>query len=291
MRTFSWALLAAPLAFGLLVGALFDRVPDAPPPLDNGYYRVAADLHVHAFPGDGLLAPWNLGREARRRGLDAVAITNHNQVLTARLGRLFSRFVGGSVIIGGEEVSHPGYHILALGTRRAVDWRQSPAQIVADIGSQGGVAIAAHPSRAYWPSFDQETLRALDGAELSHPIVETQPTARDELQTFYERGRAQRAAAGRPFAAIGASDLHGLGPLGKYRTVIHARRFSEAGILAAIREGRTQAIGPDARHSPVEAGGARAPSPLRRAAAFVGLLGILLLMAVGPAGRENVAYD
>ncbi len=46
-----------------------------------GYQVLAADFHVHSFPGDGVLPPWDLAVEARRRGLDAIALTNHNAML------------------------------------------------------------------------------------------------------------------------------------------------------------------------------------------------------------------
>ena len=50
-------------------------------------FVLAGDFHVHAFVGDGGVAPWELGREAARRGLDVIAVTNHNQLLAARLTR------------------------------------------------------------------------------------------------------------------------------------------------------------------------------------------------------------
>src|SRR6266545_2469852 len=39
---------------------------------------------IVSFFGDGGLAPWDLALEARRRGLHAFAITNHDQVLAAK---------------------------------------------------------------------------------------------------------------------------------------------------------------------------------------------------------------
>ena len=56
--------------------------------------------------------------------------------------------------MAGEEVTHPAYHILALGIERAVDWRAPPSALLDAIDAQEGVAIAAHPERAYWRSFD-----------------------------------------------------------------------------------------------------------------------------------------
>ena len=44
---------------------------------------IASDFHVQHFPGDGGLAPWELRREARRRELDVIVVTNHSQRLAA----------------------------------------------------------------------------------------------------------------------------------------------------------------------------------------------------------------
>ena len=83
-RTIAWALLAAGLA-------LAAAVPDGPPlprRSHDGFIILAGDFHVHSFPGDGSLPPWEIAREARRRGLDVVALTNHNSLLSSRLAGL-----------------------------------------------------------------------------------------------------------------------------------------------------------------------------------------------------------
>jgi predicted metal-dependent phosphoesterase TrpH len=261
------------LAVGLVLGALADRLPDQPPARWEGRFVVATDLHVHSFLGDGAIAPWNLGREARRRGLDAIAITNHNQVFASRLGRWLSRWVGGAIILSGQEVTNPGYHIIAVGTRRAVDWDPPPLEIIEAIHAQGGLAIAAHPERAYWPAFAAQPLAVLDGAERLHPIIFHKPTGRAELAAF-----AGRAAAARPhpLAEIGSSDFHALALLGECRTFVFARALSEAGILEAIREGQTAV---HAEGDPVPPYAAVPPVPSLGAGAilvWIGLLGMLL---------------
>ena len=268
-RVLALALLAAGLGLGLQA----DRVPDRPAATRDGRLVLAVDPHVHSFFGDGTIAPWNLGREASRRGLDAIAITNHNQVFASRLGRWLSRRWGGPLVMAGEEVTHPAYHILALGIERAVDWRAPPSALLDAIHAQGGVAIAAHPERAYWRSFDTASLGQLDGAELLHPLVYQQPQGRGDLREFFRRAQAARD---RPLAAIGSSDFHGMATLGRCRTYVFAEERSERAILAAIREGRTTAFAdgdapPEfARPSPAPALG------LGGILGWLGLLGLVL---------------
>ena len=133
-----------------------------------------ADFHVHAFPGDGLLPAWELADEANRRGIDVVAITNHNQTLAAsfaarRSGRL-------PLVLPGQEVTSPSFHLVAVGVREVVDWRLPLGGVIDAIHAQGGVAIAAHPVRHSWHA-DPESAAALDGSEAMHSLSATDPAA------------------------------------------------------------------------------------------------------------------
>jgi len=264
----------AVLGLGLVTGALADRVPDRAPAQWQGRQVVVADLHVHSFLGDGAIAPWNLGREARRRGLDAIAITNHNQIFASRFGRWLSRRLDGAMILTGEEVTNPGHHVVAVGIDRTVGWDGSAAEIIDAIHAGGGVAIAAHPERVYWPAFDARALTALDGVERFHPSIYVRPTGRQELAAF---ARSAAGVRSRPLAEIGSSDFHALALLGECRTFVLARESSEAGVLEAIREGQTVA---HAAGDPVPAFASVPAEPRLGAGAvlvWLGLLGWLLL--------------
>jgi hypothetical protein len=258
----------------LILGMMADRIADRPPPRHLGRFVVSADLHVHSFLGDGAIAPWNLLREARRRGLHAIAITNHNQVFASRLGRWLSRKLGGPIVLLAEEVTHPGHHLIALGIQQPVDWTRESSEIIDAIHAQGGLAIAAHPELAYWQGFGPEALGKLDGAELLHPLIFHRPTGRAELAEFAERAAPHRT---RPLAAIGSSDFHSMAVLGECRTFVLAREVSEAGILEAIREGRTIAFA-DGRVPPEWA--SVPPRPARGLGGVLGWLGLLGLLLV-----------
>src|SRR5947207_12872121 len=94
--------------FELAAFALIYR-PVARPPLTIGGYRVlAADFHTHSATwSDGALTPFGIVLEARRQGLDAIAITGHNQVSDAKAGRWFSRIAGGPTVLVGQEIVSP----------------------------------------------------------------------------------------------------------------------------------------------------------------------------------------
>jgi len=231
MRQWSAALLVC----GLLLGTAADRLPEPRPVTRGGYVVLQADLHVHAFLGDGTLWPWDVAREARRHGLDAIAITNHNQVFAARLGRWLAPHLGGALVAAGEEISAPGYHLIAVGIERTVGWRLDPAAAIEEVHAQGGAAIAAHPTRTFWPAWDDAALSALDGAEVCHPVTYYQGPG--DLRAFFSRFKLARPRG----AAIGSSDFHVAGSLGLCRTFVFATERSERGLVEAFRSGRTVA--------------------------------------------------
>jgi hypothetical protein len=226
LRSAFWCVLLAAVACG--------TIPDAAParaPLVLGGYRVlAADLHVHTFPfSAATLAPWDVVIEARRQELDAIAMSAHNQVVSGKAGRWFSRLIGGPTVLVGEEVHTPRYHLIAVGIHSTISWRLRAAEAVRETHRQGGVAIAAHPTREFWAGW-AGVVDQLDGAEVLQPTAWASDGAAEDMREFYGKGS---------LAAIGSSDYHGLAPLGVCRTYVFARENSEEAILEAIRAHRT----------------------------------------------------
>ena len=231
MRGASLTLLVVAIA----AGTAADR-PARRPALTLGGYRVlAADFHIHSSTwSDGALTPWGLVLEAKRHGLDAIAITAHNQVSDAKVGRWFAHVFGGPTILIGQEILAPGHHVIAVGIDRVVDWHQRVADQIDEVHRQGGVAIAGHPVPDYWPAFDESALARLDGAEICHPLIYELESGQRDLERF-----ASRATV----AAIGSSDFHGLGRMGDCRTYVFARDNSAEAILEALRAHRTVVYG------------------------------------------------
>ena len=229
------------IAFGILVvvgivgGTLTDAARDTPPAERGGYKVVEADFHVHSFFGDGLLSPAGLVSQARRQGLHVIAVTDHNQVFAAKFGRWFSRVVEGPTVLVGEEITAPGFHIIAVGLDERVAWRQSAAEAIEEIHRQDGVAIAAHPTEKYWRAFDEDIVQKLDGTEIMHPKAYASGGRWEEMRDFYWRAEA----SGHRLTAIGSSDYHWFNSLGICRTYVFARSNDENGILDAVRAGRT----------------------------------------------------
>jgi predicted metal-dependent phosphoesterase TrpH len=281
-RTLSAALVVA----GLLAGTWSESIPDpAARRSPAGEWILAADFHVHAFPGDGGLPPWALRHEAARAGLDVFTISNHNRVSTARLAQWMSQQSPGPIVIVGQEVTARGFHVIAAGIEERVNWRTSAADVIRAVHAQGGVAIAAHPVRRFWPAWDDEALAIVDGYERAHPVIDREKT-RDELASFDGRIRAMRPT----IAAIGSSDFHWTGSIGWCRTYVLARDRTAGGVIEAVRAGRTVAAdrqgrlyGDPALVSAVEAAGGFNAPPAERyrwlsmGLVWFGLLGMVAL--------------
>ena len=235
-RAIAW--LAVLAGLGLTMNP--EPIPPRPRVMKAGYVVLSADLHVHSFPGDGFLPPWDLAIEARRRHLDAIALTNHNSTHSWRLAEWLSP--GGTqrgpmLVLPGEELTSVGYHLAVVGVTAPIPWHQSAASAAAAVHAAGGVAIAAHPSKRTWPYLDDAALKVLDGVEVGHPMIDITKTWRGELLAFYERATSLHPG----IAAIGSTDFHHFAPVGLGRTYLLVREATLAGVLDAIRAGRTVA--------------------------------------------------
>lgn len=228
------AVVSGLFAVAAIVGTVLDsraRLPERPSSV------LVADLHVHPYPGDGSLPTWELQREAQRRGIDVIAVTGHNNRFGLNVGRLVPLEADGPILLRGQEITTPSFHMIAVGIERLIDWRLPARDAIAAIHAQGGVAIAAHPGYASWRVRDEAALRALDGAELAHPSTASFSPARNQFQRFFHRARTLNP----DLSPIGSSDFHMTAPLGLCRTYLLATERSAAGALDAIRHGRTVA--------------------------------------------------
>jgi predicted metal-dependent phosphoesterase TrpH len=234
------------------MGSAADPLPTRQTVRAGDYLVLAGDFHVHASPGDGALTPWMLRREAARAGLDVIAVTNHNQSFTGRLADRISQNGDGPLLLAGEEITNPEYHMIAVGVERTVRGAaMSAAEAIADVHAQGGVVIAAHPSRRFHAYDDDSVVAMLDGAEAMHSDVHRDPAFRLDLEAFYARARRVNP----DIAAIGSSDFHAMPPtIGRCRTYLFVRERTKAGVLDCYSQR------PDA------GGGRRRPPPGRSVA-------------------------
>lgn len=224
----------AMLLAGLAGGIVFDPTPARPENHRAGYRVLEGDFHVHTTLSDGSLTLLGIGRQAERRALDVIALTEHNSALPGAVARAWSRLRGGPIVLRGEEVTSSKFHLIAVGIDETVSPSQPLADVIADIHRQNGVAIAAHPVKRYWANY--EPVRTmLDGSEVMHPLAYSSgfPGWKwDDLPAFYE------ATPG--LMPIGSSDYHWGSHLGLCRTFVFVTEpVSEESVLEALRARRT----------------------------------------------------
>lgn len=127
-------------------------LPEAPrevpllqrPPARPGYRWVAGDLHCHSEHSDGALSLAALAALAKSRGLDFLAITDHNTVSHfPHLGPLSLRY--GLSVVPGQEVTTPYGHANAFGPLGWVDFRSPAPAWLKQARDAGGLLSINHP--------------------------------------------------------------------------------------------------------------------------------------------------
>lgn len=240
---------------GVVLGTASDTRPERPE-IRRGEWRVLqGDFHAHSRFSDGFLSPPELVAQAERRGLDVLAVTEHNMVFPAKVARWWSELTGGPTIIIGEEITTRDYHIHAFGIEERISPMLTLSEVIDETHRQGGLAIAAHPVERFYAAFFS-VLDRLDGTELMHSLSfrnrGSQPVGApatrggwsgEALVEFYEEALRR----GKRLTAIGSSDYHFGGALGMPRTYLFTRGDSAADVMEALRAGRTVVIGPDKR--------------------------------------------
>ncbi|NIO70935.1 MAG: PHP domain-containing protein, partial [Anaerolineae bacterium] len=100
------------------------------------------DFHVHTcYSRDSLTSLETIIETCRRRGLDKVAITDHNTIA----GALALREMAPELVVVGEEIKTPAGEFIAYFLEEEIPRGLSPQEAIARIRAQGGVVGVSHP--------------------------------------------------------------------------------------------------------------------------------------------------
>lgn len=131
------------------------------------------DLHCHTYYSrDALCPPRRLVRFAKKRGLDAIAITDHDTTRAWKEAEEEASRIGLKIIRGEEiKIKENGKtigEILAYFVSKEIDPKGKTApEVIEEIQSQGGLAIIAHPYHWKKPFRKLEECKGLaDGVEV-----------------------------------------------------------------------------------------------------------------------------
>lgn len=190
------------------------------------------ELHIHSrFSFDSILSPEKIVVAAVKKGLDGIAITDHNTIqgaLEASKIRTSKEF---EVLIGTEINTNAG-DIIGLCLNEEVRSRRWE-DVIDDIRNQGGLVILPHPFKGHKPSPD---------------LIPHLVSSVDAIETFNSRIpfemnlRAEKLANDCGKAAVAGSDAHfsseiGLGrtfwPFGDFRKALVSRETSPFGCISS----------------------------------------------------------
>jgi hypothetical protein len=241
-----WVLLAL-LVIALATSAIRREASWTPARIGE-HWILEGDVHVHTSFAGALSTPIDIPLLASRRQLDFVCVTEHNAWFGGAVTRSAGHVLAPDVIVlPSEEITNRAYHLLAIGLSSRVDPTLPLSRIADEAHRQGGIVLAAHPTRGTWPlMLGLAEAKKLDGAEVFHPTMLANEEVAQEYAAFFAEA-SQRS--GTPLISAGSSDYHGGKRLGTSRTIVLARERTAASILEALRAGRAVAATSDGRWS------------------------------------------
>lgn len=127
-----------------------------------------ADLHVHtSYSYDSSISPKEMVETALKKGIDCLAITDHNEIKGALEAIEYAREKP-ILIIPGIEIKSKAGDILGLNIREKIPNKLSAKETIKKIKEAGGLAIIPHPF-GWFCSFKEdleEILKEIDGIEV-----------------------------------------------------------------------------------------------------------------------------
>lgn len=193
---------------------------------------VKIDFHVHTcYSSDCSTSLREVIAYSRKRGLDGVAITDHDTIEGAL--KLLENNDKKIIIIPGIEVSTNAGHILGINIKRSIPPGLSVEETVRMIHEAGGIAIAAHPSAIYKSGIGMKE-------EITSQGIDAIESINSSVFPFYLMNYLSRRLASRTrLPQTGGSDSHLPETVGLAYTVVNGveRQSEVEEIIRAVRKG------------------------------------------------------
>jgi predicted metal-dependent phosphoesterase TrpH len=185
------------------------------------------DLHVHTeISKDAFTKVSDLARVTRRRGLDGIAITDHNS--------LCSNSPDGTATLPGIEISSADGHVIGLGLSDAVSRGLSADETIMAIHRKGGLAIIPHPYDLFRSSVGPERLTVRPDA------IEVFNASSFLHSITWKKAFESARRAGLPMVA--GSDSHIPQTIGSAYTIVESASLDPNVVMSAIRNGSVTPI-------------------------------------------------
>ncbi|MEM2026512.1 MAG: CehA/McbA family metallohydrolase [Candidatus Bathyarchaeia archaeon] len=201
------------------------------------------DLHVHTrYSGDSSITLEDLRVQVKAKGLNGVAVTDHNTVEGAvkaakTVKAIDNRGKHAIIVIPGVEVSTRQGHVLGINVTTPIPPSLSIKETIERIHDAGGIAIAAHPQAFFKKGIGLNrriVSYGLDAIEVINSSVLPFRLSTNKCRKFaIEHGLPQTAG----------SDSHFPEAIGLAYTLIRSCDESIDGIIESIRKGLTEPVG------------------------------------------------
>lgn len=168
------------------------------------------DMHMHesTYSKDSYLKLEEMVSLAKQRGLDAICITDHDDMGLKEYARAYSAKTGFPIFVGIEFYSQQG-DIVAFGIEDYPEERVDAQEFIDMVKAQGGICFSAHPFRNNNRGLEENlmTVKGLDGVEVLNGS--TLPEANQKAADY---------ARALNLVTVGASDCHIPEKLGIFAT-------------------------------------------------------------------------
>lgn len=181
------------------------------------------------YSSDSIITPKDLVAFAKKRSLDAIAITDHNQIE----GALTLAKKIDLLIIPGIEVSTQGGHVVGLNVKQIIPRGLSVDETVDCIHKAGGLAVACHPFAWFKGSLGKNITGKFDAIETINS---------SSFPFFHCKKKSIKIAQQLNLPHVAGTDAHNPESIGLAYTVLEADLTVDS-IINAILKKRCQVFG------------------------------------------------
>ena len=190
--------------------------------------KLKLDLHVHTNrSNDAVTSPKQLATICRDRGLDGLAITDHNVLAVDSSKEV--------VFLPGIEISTRDGHIIGLGLSEAVPRGLSADETIQGIKELQGVSIIPHPYdllrssvRPHNLAVRPDAIEVINSSSFLHSLTWK---------------RARKFAEKQNYPMTAGSDSHIPETIGRAYTEVESPSKDTASVLAALKSGLITPVG------------------------------------------------